>query len=115
MKKPGETAVLKVLRDGKEQELSVILRPVSPLPYYCIFFICIFGYMGMISWLIRLLNICYSVAILVYFHTNFAGAIHGNRFDQKLDQHNPTDTKSLPNTYYQYCRCPGLYMVIDST
>nr|CAB3461459.1 unnamed protein product [Digitaria exilis] len=28
MKKPGETAVLKVLRDGKEQELSVILRPV---------------------------------------------------------------------------------------
>ncbi|OEL29975.1 Protease Do-like 10, mitochondrial [Dichanthelium oligosanthes] len=27
MKKPGETAVLKVLRDGKEQELSVILRP----------------------------------------------------------------------------------------
>jgi hypothetical protein len=29
MKKPGETAVLKVLRDGKEQELRVILRPVS--------------------------------------------------------------------------------------
>ncbi|CAN6360081.1 unnamed protein product [Urochloa humidicola] len=31
MKKPGETAVLKVLRDGKEQELSVILKPLQPL------------------------------------------------------------------------------------
>jgi hypothetical protein len=30
MKKPEETAVLKVLRDGKEQELGVTLRPVSP-------------------------------------------------------------------------------------
>ncbi|TVU01073.1 hypothetical protein EJB05_53484 [Eragrostis curvula] len=31
MKKPGETAVLKVHRDGKEQELSVTLRPLQPL------------------------------------------------------------------------------------
>ncbi|PUZ65970.1 hypothetical protein GQ55_3G268400 [Panicum hallii var. hallii] len=44
MKKPGETAVLKVLRDGKEQELSVILRPplvpvhqFDKLPSYYIF------------------------------------------------------------------------------
>jgi hypothetical protein len=41
MKKPEETAVLKVLRDEKEQELSVTLRPVSPhnitipsIPFY---------------------------------------------------------------------------------
>ncbi|CAD6333800.1 unnamed protein product [Miscanthus lutarioriparius] len=31
MKKPEETAVLKVLRDGKEQELRVTLRPLQPL------------------------------------------------------------------------------------
>jgi hypothetical protein len=30
MKKPEETAILKVLRDGIEQELSVTLKPVSP-------------------------------------------------------------------------------------
>jgi hypothetical protein len=29
MKKPGEMAVLKVLRDGKEHELNVTVRPVS--------------------------------------------------------------------------------------
>lgn len=29
MKKPGETAILSVLRDGIEQEFSISLRPVS--------------------------------------------------------------------------------------
>ena len=29
MKKPGETALLRVLRDGAEQDLSVTLQPVS--------------------------------------------------------------------------------------
>ncbi|KAG8068693.1 hypothetical protein GUJ93_ZPchr0005g15421 [Zizania palustris] len=31
MKKPGKTAVLKVLRDGKEHELNVTVRPLQPL------------------------------------------------------------------------------------
>lgn len=31
MKKPGEMAVLKVLRDGKEHELNVTVRPLQPL------------------------------------------------------------------------------------
>ncbi|XP_044408771.1 protease Do-like 10, mitochondrial [Triticum aestivum] len=31
MKKPEETAVIKVLRDGKEHELNVTLRPLQPL------------------------------------------------------------------------------------
>jgi S1-C subfamily serine protease len=30
MKKPEETSVIKVLRDGKEHELTVTLRPVRP-------------------------------------------------------------------------------------
>jgi hypothetical protein len=29
MKKPNETAVVKVLRDGKEYEFNITLRPVS--------------------------------------------------------------------------------------
>ena len=53
MKKPGETAVLKVLRDGKEQELSVILRPVSPCHILLhLIFICTFNYKGAILWLL---------------------------------------------------------------
>jgi hypothetical protein len=53
MKKPGETAVLKVLRDGKEQELSVILRPVSPWHILLhLISICNFDYMGAILWLL---------------------------------------------------------------
>uniref|UniRef100_A0A0D9WGK2 Protease Do-like PDZ domain-containing protein n=1 Tax=Leersia perrieri TaxID=77586 RepID=A0A0D9WGK2_9ORYZ len=31
MKKPGETAVLKILRDSKEHELTVTVRPLQPL------------------------------------------------------------------------------------
>lgn len=34
MKKPNETAALKVLRDGEEHEFNIALRPVS----YCISF-----------------------------------------------------------------------------
>lgn len=32
MKKPGETALLHVLRDGKEHQINVSLQPVSLLP-----------------------------------------------------------------------------------
>uniref|UniRef100_A0A2P2K3M4 Protease Do-like 10 n=1 Tax=Rhizophora mucronata TaxID=61149 RepID=A0A2P2K3M4_RHIMU len=31
MKKPNETALIRVLRDGKEHEVNVILRPLQPL------------------------------------------------------------------------------------
>jgi len=31
MKKPDETALVKVLREGKEHEFSITLRPVSHL------------------------------------------------------------------------------------
>lgn len=33
MKKPNETAIVKVLRDGEELELTVTLRPVSHLTF----------------------------------------------------------------------------------
>lgn len=37
MKKPGETALVKVLRDGKQHEFSISLNPVSN--YFCDFFV----------------------------------------------------------------------------
>lgn len=33
MKKPGETAIIKVLRDGVEHEFTILLRPVSVISY----------------------------------------------------------------------------------
>lgn len=33
MKKPNETAIVKILRDGEELELTVTLRPVSHLTF----------------------------------------------------------------------------------
>ena len=38
MKKPNETALVKVLRDGEEYEFSIILRPVSCLCFPCMYF-----------------------------------------------------------------------------
>lgn len=35
MKKPNETAQIRVLRDGEEHELNLTLRPVSKVIIYC--------------------------------------------------------------------------------